>query len=249
MNRWIEGPGAVFKRQREDSTNYLGAYDKAGRLIRASESRAKERELQRQLADPTTETERAVDAESELEEIRMKEEDEKHKEAGRGGSRDRKGAKGGGKDGGEEKEVPPETIEDLLPFPLNPFFRSQSVLSEALRDEVYRRVVEAGQTVREVSQALSITMERVGAVVRLKTIENDWSRDVCFFSSFPLCACMLFQATKHQRPRCNDETTKFRLVLKTPTWLHSSIKHLIRVNYPLYALRRTVQPQVHIPLY
>lgn len=151
--------------------------------MRLSERGARARELKDRAADPDTATDSAVDAEREIAEL--EEGEDGGRVRGRGRGRDGKGA-------GKEVNIPPETVEDLRPFPLNTFFRSESVLSEALRDEVYRRVVEAGQTVREVSQALSITMERVAAVVRLKTIENDWTREVSRF--FPLFCFSLFFA-------------------------------------------------------
>lgn len=100
-------------------------------------------------------------------------------------------AKAHGKEAGETEEetndqdlkenkeqLPPETAEDLRPFPLNPFFRSPPVLSLRLRDEVYERVVGKGQSIREVSQILGIDMNRVGAVIRLKRVELDWLREV-----------------------------------------------------------------------
>ena len=88
----------------------------------------------------------------------------------------------------EEKEsrhhLPPETLEDLQPFPLNPFFRSPSVLSDRFRDEIYNRIMEQGQTIRQVSQDLGVEMARVAAVVRLRRVELDWLRDVSTLSPF-----------------------------------------------------------------
>jgi hypothetical protein len=84
-----------------------------------------------------------------------------------------------------KSDLPPETQEDLRPFPLNPFFRSEPVLSEELRQEIYRRVVDRSQSVREVSIALNVEMARVGAVVRLMTIEKDWVKKVS-----PSSACL-----------------------------------------------------------
>lgn len=107
-----------------------------------------------------------------------------------------------------KSNLPPETQEDLRPFPLNPFFRSEPVLSEELRHEIYRRVVEKGQSVREVSIALQVEMARVGAVVRLMTIEQEWNRQV----SHSRDAQCLLPMMKHN---------KIRLVFKTPTWLQT----------------------------
>lgn len=74
-----------------------------------------------------------------------------------------------------------ETKSQLLPFPLNPYFKAKSVLSDELRDEVYRRVVHRGKSVRVVSAELNISLERVVAVVRLKTIEKEMIKKVCRF--------------------------------------------------------------------
>jgi len=162
MWQWLNGPGKVFREPREGSTNYLGAYDKAGRLIRANDALLQER----QAASKETSEESAA-------------EDERTAEAGSnkldGNQSERK----------EKKETPPETLEDLTPFPLNKFFHSQPVLSEELKDEIYKRVITQGSTVREVSMALHVEMSRVAAVVRLKTVEQNWARDVSFSSPPP----------------------------------------------------------------
>jgi hypothetical protein len=64
------------------------------------------------------------------------------------------------------------------PFPLNRDFVSESVLSEELREAIYLQVVEDKKTVRSVSSELNVSMERVGAVVRMKQMERDWLRQV-----------------------------------------------------------------------
>ncbi|CAG7936065.1 unnamed protein product [Penicillium salamii] len=58
------------------------------------------------------------------------------------------------------------------PFPNNPNFVSESVLSEELRNEVYNRVVEEKKSVRAVSMDLGIDMKRIAAVVRLVELEK-----------------------------------------------------------------------------
>lgn len=77
------------------------------------------------------------------------------------------------------KPIPKEMADDLMPFPMNRQFRSQPVLSEELRDEIYRRINDLGQSVRKVSEQLQVDMRRVGAVYRLKTIEHQWIQEVC----------------------------------------------------------------------
>ncbi|KAL8838186.1 MAG: hypothetical protein Q9170_002229 [Blastenia crenularia] len=75
------------------------------------------------------------------------------------------------------KPIPKETADDLMPFPMNRQFRSQPVLSEELRDEVYKKISQEGWSVRKVSAFYRIEMQRVGAVFRLKTIENQWTQE------------------------------------------------------------------------
>lgn len=122
---WLNGPGRQLREPIPDSTNYLGAYDKYGNLVRA----------------------------------------------GPGWRRD-----GTGKIATETKtgKLPPETAEDLRPFPLNQYFRSQSVLSEDLREAIYKRVMKDGATVSLASVEFGVSNERVGAVVRLKQMEKEW---------------------------------------------------------------------------
>ena len=108
----------------------------------------------------------------------------------------KKGNEKEGKDSGEttpsrdkngeadEKELPPETNRDLRVFPANPNFVSQPVLGEELREAIWERIMKEGQTVREVSARMRVEMSRVGAVVRLKEIEKEWQRIVCFILIF-----------------------------------------------------------------
>ena len=77
------------------------------------------------------------------------------------------------------RALPKESTEDLMPYPMNPQFRSQHVLSEELKDAIYEKVMVSGQSVRNVSATLGVEMNRVGAVVRLKALEKEWEREVC----------------------------------------------------------------------
>ncbi|KAI9649230.1 hypothetical protein NHQ30_001798 [Ciborinia camelliae] len=79
-------------------------------------------------------------------------------------------------DGNGKKELPPQTMRDMLPFPGNRKFISQSVLSEELRELIWTRIMQDARSVREVSAELGVEMSRVGAVVRLKEIEKEWER-------------------------------------------------------------------------
>lgn len=74
-----------------------------------------------------------------------------------------------------EARIPPkERLSDLYPFPLNQAFKSEAVLSEELREELYRQVVVRKMDLQGVSAAYGVDMRRVAAVIRLKTIEKQW---------------------------------------------------------------------------
>ncbi|KAJ5619278.1 hypothetical protein N7510_003262 [Penicillium lagena] len=59
-----------------------------------------------------------------------------------------------------------------LPFPNNPSFFSEPVLSEELRNEIYARVTKQQKSIRAVSVDMGIDMNRVAAVVRLVELEK-----------------------------------------------------------------------------
>ncbi len=149
MYRWLEDQGRNFVDPLPGSTNYLSAYNAAGKLTRLEEA----------------------------EEEKRKKEEEKAKSEGRKLSEIKKEA-----DESNRSQIdvtlPPESKRDLQPYPLNPSFVSQPVLSEELREEIWKRVMKEGMSVREVSAQLQVEMSRVGAVVRLKEVEKEWERIV-----------------------------------------------------------------------
>lgn len=65
------------------------------------------------------------------------------------------------------------------PFPLNPYFVSEPILSEELRNAIYEKVVVQKQDVRTVSAQMHVDMRRVAAVVRLVELEKRWRAQVC----------------------------------------------------------------------
>ena len=173
MDEWLYGgPGSVFRRPTPGSTNYMSAYDKQGKLLRAS------RQARDNEAEEEEREEHVIPVEEE-EEVQRKEEGEGLDEAERqyrieqrAAARERKAsadARGG---------MQRERLSDLRPFPLNHQFRSQPVLSENLREEIYRQVVVKNVDISTVSAAFSIDKRRVAAVVRLKTIEKQWIDEV-----------------------------------------------------------------------
>lgn len=76
------------------------------------------------------------------------------------------------KSGGDD--APPEYH---IPFPQNPGYVSLPVLDESMREEIYKRVMVQKKTVKTVSAELSVDMNRVGAVVRLKGVEKQWIKE------------------------------------------------------------------------
>jgi hypothetical protein len=158
MEEWLNGPGRAFRRPLPDSTNYLSAYSREGELNRTrrqnEEVETEELETKKPQEDDGLDLDERAEAEKQFK------------------------AKAATKRKPRNKGIPPAKIEDLRPFPLNKTFHSESVLSEEFREAIYLKVVEDKMTVRSVSSELGITMERVGAVVRMKQMERDWLRKV-----------------------------------------------------------------------
>lgn len=182
---WLNGPGAALKKPLPKSTNYLGAYDKSGTLVRGNRPEARPSEK------PAEEEKKVEDGQESIDKL---------DEAARAEAKAERASKK------DDNELPPETAEDLRPFPLNRFFRSQPVLSEELREAIYTFVVKEEKTVALASVTFGVSNERIGAVVRLKQLEKQWVAQVCRRNFLP--------SPQH------DETQKIRLVFKTPTWLH-----------------------------
>lgn len=172
MDAWLAGPGFRFRRSSPGSTNYLSAYDKEGNMRRWPE---REEATQR-----ARETEDAREAE-----VVKQEEAEGVDEAERA-SRAAVRAEARAKRIAEARIPPKERLSDLYPFPLNQAFKSEAVLSEELREELYRQVVVRKMDLQGVSAAYGVDMRRVAAVIRLKTIEKQWIEEVSSTLSFSL---------------------------------------------------------------
>ena len=78
-------------------------------------------------------------------------------------------------------ELPKETEKDLQPFPMNSSFISESILSEDLRNEIWRQIQQDGKSVRQVSADMGVDMRRVAAVVRLVEVERRMRAEVSLF--------------------------------------------------------------------
>jgi len=81
---------------------------------------------------------------------------------------------------GGENAIPEESESDLIPFPMNKQFRSQPVVNEAMREDIWEKIMKEGLSVRTVSAQMGVEMSRVGAIVRLKEVEKEWRRTVSF---------------------------------------------------------------------
>ncbi len=86
----------------------------------------------------------------------------------------------------EETPIRKETQNDLRPFPLNRYFVSESILSEELQHEIWRRVQVQQKSVRQVSIEMGVDMRRVAAVVRLVEVEKRMIAEVCSFRAMVL---------------------------------------------------------------
>ncbi|KAK3354466.1 eukaryotic mitochondrial regulator protein-domain-containing protein [Neurospora tetraspora] len=64
-----------------------------------------------------------------------------------------------------------------VPFPNNPYFKSQPVLSEGSREIIYKDVMELGLPIKAVSAKYNVDVRRVAAVIRLKEIEKRWIKE------------------------------------------------------------------------
>ncbi|KAK4248696.1 eukaryotic mitochondrial regulator protein-domain-containing protein [Corynascus novoguineensis] len=63
------------------------------------------------------------------------------------------------------------------PFPNNPNFRSERVLSEKAREMIWQAIMVKGMPLKAVSAQFHVDMRRVAAVVRMKEIEKKWQRE------------------------------------------------------------------------
>lgn len=210
----MNGPGRMLKDPLPHSTNYLGAYDRFGNLIRGGPvSQAAEKAKEGVDGQPKPESPAAVGEGAEAKAEGTTEATPEGQESGdkldEVIAQQEKEAKELKKEQGDEGRLPPETLEDLMPFPLNKYFRSQPVLSEELREAIYQFVARDGHSLQLASTSFGVSNERIGAVVRLKQMEKEWIAKVRRIILL------------HPREMMKHYT--FRLVFKTPTWLHTTM--------------------------
>ncbi|KAK7731115.1 hypothetical protein SLS53_008834 [Cytospora paraplurivora] len=70
-----------------------------------------------------------------------------------------------------------ESGSRMRPFPSNPAFISQPVLSEEAREMIWQKVMVNWEGIKAVSAELGVDQRRVAAVVRMKEVEKDWQRN------------------------------------------------------------------------
>jgi len=99
------------------------------------------------------------------------------------------------------------------PFTENSSFKSQPVLSEWSREEIWKAVIARGESIKAVSSKYGVDMRRVAAVVRLKELEKAWAAQVSWFRG---CSSRSLPThIAHAIPAFMMITFKNRLVLKT----------------------------------
>ncbi|KAK3067895.1 hypothetical protein LTR53_014951 [Teratosphaeriaceae sp. CCFEE 6253] len=216
MYAWLKGPGKVFRQPLPGSTNYLSAYDKSGKLLRLGREDRSERGRRDDGAeqDPRA-IEEAEDAAAkrDMADLEMSEEDRASRAEQRSIARNTRQADT------EEREargeVPKERRQDMRPYPLNQHFRSQAVLSEELREQLYTQVAVYKHDLSSVAASFGVDIRRVAAAVRLKTIERQWEEQ-----GKPL-AKPYSKAVLAMLP-----TTPFRPDTRTPVTPHEPINDL-----------------------
>lgn len=70
-----------------------------------------------------------------------------------------------------------ETTKTIHPFPENPHFVSEPVLSEASRQSIWKAVMKRALPLKAVSARFNVDIRRVAAVVRMKQIEKQWEHE------------------------------------------------------------------------
>ncbi|KAF2087083.1 hypothetical protein K490DRAFT_73901 [Saccharata proteae CBS 121410] len=173
MYAWLNAAGHKFRNPLPGSTNYLGAYDKFGNLVRAQSEE---------------QPEGAKEGENPDEQGGPKSEENMPQQVG-------------------DKKLPPESQEDLRPFPVNPHFRSLPVLDEEMRELIYEIVEDSTLPVpREkrleiASVQYGVSVERVGAVVRLKALEKSWEKEGKFLAKPYAKAVLAMLPTTKKAPK------------------------------------------------
>ena len=86
------------------------------------------------------------------------------------------------------------------PFPNNPNFRSEPVLSSEARKMIWEAIMVKGMPLKAVSAEFHVDMRRVAAVVRMMEIEKKYEREVSYLT-------LLFSSPRPSPP--DDMQQKF----------------------------------------
>ena len=62
----------------------------------------------------------------------------------------------------------------LQPFPSNPHCKTNYIISNELKEEIYELIQVQGQSTQQVSQKYGLKIPRIEAIVKLMTIEKKW---------------------------------------------------------------------------
>jgi len=170
MYEWLKGPGKAFRDPLPGSSNYLSAYDKQGNLLRARRNQGRDKEREQDDDDMVLLDEEAT-MQRELDEGLSEGQREKN-------AIDRATRRADKEDREAREGIPRERQGDMRPYPLNQSFRSQPVLSESLREQLYTQVVHYKHDIPSVAATFGVDVRRVAAVVRLKTVERQWESEV-----------------------------------------------------------------------
>lgn len=68
------------------------------------------------------------------------------------------------------------------PFPQNPFFHPSPPVHQSVRDDMWRLHAQSPHqwTVRSLSSKFRVSLERTEAILRLKALEDVYTKEVCF---------------------------------------------------------------------
>ena len=69
-------------------------------------------------------------------------------------------------------------MEVFQPFPMNPSFKPPPPISDATKNEIYRRFMSnpSQHNIHELSSQYHISLKRVDAILRLKGLEESWKK-------------------------------------------------------------------------
>ena len=64
---------------------------------------------------------------------------------------------------------------------MNPFFKPQPPLNNKIKEEIWLKFTQEEQTPRKIGTDYGISLKRVEAILKLKKMEKDMIKKVCYF--------------------------------------------------------------------